>query len=245
MTSGFDKTVRDIAKVIGKNACLEQIENVVRAANVQPGSNQFWPPLPSNADDKKTAKSVALAIGKLERKLLGRPGQDSAIEAKHRNKSLLTSGEEQHLKIAALIVRATYWSEFYEWAATLKFWREQFEAFSGAVLAGSGDIFKPIEDDTLGARPDEAVGTNRTPSKTKTRAWPLGHRKKSTETLLRKRSAVGAAATILDLHGISLTVTRKSSAFYRVAALLFGDKNKGGLEYQCREFLKTRKQRFK
>jgi hypothetical protein len=151
----------------------------------------------------------------------------SAIATLERKLQPATPTSLARQETVALIVRATYGErdDFIQWQTQTKHWKKRFEAFAGLADAGRYTLFE--------ADP----------------SWPLGHKRKDTDDLARRRSAVHAAAELLVNHDLPLTSTRPrashaGSLFCRAAALLYG-KRRADLSYYCRAYIKARKQASK
>jgi len=205
MSLARDERVADVIEIIGRDkAHVDKIKQAILQLDSEQRRHQLLGPpeglyRPLNKADKTTAKSLGLALGKLEKRLGGTDEKRLAAT-----------------EVAKLIERATYGEhdEFFEWKAQLEHWRKRFGAFSGLAKTESELFEKP-------------------------NTWPLVKGWKD-EKFVRKNKAVAAAANILNIHGLPLTVTKKSdtrkgSVFCRLAAVLYGDK-RADLSSRCRSY---------
>jgi hypothetical protein len=117
--------IADVIAIIGPDkARVTEIEQAVRElAATKRNLKLLGPPMglyrPLNKADKTMAKSIGLAIKRLEQTLDG-------------------------ANVGQLIDRATYTAsgDFYEWKAQLKYWRECFEVFGGVAQAEPEGLFE-------------------------------------------------------------------------------------------------------
>jgi hypothetical protein len=149
----------------------------------------------------------------------------SAIGSLERKLLPAKPGSLTRLETVGLISRAMYGErdEFFEWLEQARHWKEKFEAFVGLAKEGP-NVFDEFKTDD---------------------PWPLGHANKATKDLVRRHSAVRAAAGLLVSHGLPLTSTRprasnRGSLFCRAAAVLYG--KRADLSHHCRAYIKARKQ---
>jgi hypothetical protein len=121
--AGIDQRVADVVAIIGRhNAHVDKIEQAIRSldAKQQPDTALWpWPPIPLNTRDKKIARSIGRAIGRLEKQLRRHDG-------------------------GGVLLRAVYGehSEFIEWQALLEHWRGRFETFGGKAQTDAGMLFE-------------------------------------------------------------------------------------------------------
>jgi hypothetical protein len=134
MTADIDrrKRVADVIAIIGRDKAREdEVEKAIQQLESEPAHPVLGPRggwyRPLNTLDKKVAKSLGMAIGRLERKL-GRAN------------------------VAGVLYRATVnqHDEFFEWKEQLAHWRKRFEAFAGVAKAEAGGLFDDTNSRPLG-----------------------------------------------------------------------------------------------
>lgn len=131
--ASIGQRVAGVVAIIGRDkARVDIIKEAIRAldARQRPNTELWpWPPMPLNKRDKTIARSLGLAIGKLEKRL-------------------------RHPDTPGVLLRATYGEHnvFLEWQAQLKHWRERFEAFGGKAQREPNDFENSPKTWPLGRR---------------------------------------------------------------------------------------------
>jgi len=144
----MDRRIAQVVAIIGRDrARVEEIEQQIRsldAKNYFDTALRSWPPYPVNKRDKTIARSVWLALAKLE-KQLDREFGGGALDQ------------------AVVLERAIYGerNEFFEWRRQLERWRDRFQTFAGEAKVGGGLLDLPTTKSWPLGRPKPSVASFR------------------------------------------------------------------------------------
>src|SRR6185312_15325433 len=151
-----------------------------------------WEPWPRSKTEKETARKLAEALAKLEKRF-------ARLDARVLDQKL----ERARLDARRVLDRAVHGEqkEFFEWRAQLTYWRERLEIFGGNAQAGRA--VSPFHDKSPPW-----------PLRKKGKPQP-----KSDPRFDFKHDAAVAAAKIVEGHDVDLEIGKKS-LFVKVATIL-------------------------